>query len=152
MPSHDALYAAGALARACFGKMRMHDAPAAVLLADHHGRAGDELVAGVMDVLGRRLLADPVALGAAMTPDDSHVVGHDAADIERSPVARLHILSVELPKPDPVIASLVGVPVEIEEQRFRRLAPDRIELLPIEASVRVDIVRVQLQNFLPVGL
>jgi hypothetical protein len=87
-----------------------------------------------------------------MTPDDSHVVGHDAADIERRPVARLHVLFVELPQPDPVIASLVRVPVEIEEQRFRRLAPDRIELLPIEAGVGVDIVRMQLQNFLPVGL
>jgi len=51
-----------------------------------------------------------------------------------------------------VIAALVRVAVEIEEQRFRRLAPDRIELLPIEAGVGIDVVRVQLQNFLPVGL
>src|SRR6516164_8468131 len=43
----DASYAAGALARTCFGKMRVHDAPAAGFLAEHHGRAGDELIAAV---------------------------------------------------------------------------------------------------------
>src|SRR5262245_56219674 len=79
--------AAGALARICFGKMRMHDAPAAGFLAEHHGRAGDELIAAVVDVLGRRRRAGPIAFGAAMAPDHRHLAGHDAAEVERRPVA-----------------------------------------------------------------
>src|SRR5262245_62755116 len=94
-------YPAGSLPRTCFGKMRMHDAPAAGFLAEHHGRAGDELVAAVMDVLGRRRRAGPMALGAAMAPDHRHVVGHDAAKVERCPVARLHVLPVEFPQLEP---------------------------------------------------
>src|SRR5271166_6252924 len=126
--------------------MRMHDAPFPILLAEHHGRARDEFLAAVMDALRRRLLAGPVAPGAAMAPDHGHVVGYDPADVEWRPVARLHISSVELPKPEPVVAPFVGVPVEIEEHRFRRLAPDRVELLPIEPRIGIDIVLVQLQK------
>src|SRR5262245_53654544 len=145
-------YAAGALARTRFGKMRVHDAPAADFLAEHHGRAGDELIAAVVDVLGRRRGAGPIAFGAAMAPDHRHVVGHDAAEVERRPVARLHVLPVEFPQPEPMFTSVVGVPVEVEEHRLGRRAPDRLELLPIEAGIGVDVVGVQLQDLLAVAL
>src|SRR5215468_10169009 len=92
--SYNASYAAGALARTRFGKMRVHHAPVAGFLAKHHGRAGDELVAAVVDVLGRRRRAGPMAFGAAMAPDHRHVVGHHPAEVERRPVVRLHVLSV----------------------------------------------------------
>src|SRR6202023_2899025 len=101
--SYNASHAAGALARARFGKVGVHDAPAAGFLAEHHGRAADELVAAVVDILGRRRRARPMAFGAAMTPDHGDVVGHDAAEVERGPVARLHVLSVEFPQPDPML-------------------------------------------------
>src|SRR6516162_4907606 len=150
--SYNASYAAGALARTCFGKMRVHDAPAAGFLAEHHGRAGDELFAAVVDVLGRRRRAGPMAFGAAMAPNHRHVFGHDAAEVERRPVARLHVLSVEFPQPDPMLAPFVGVPIEVEEHRLGRRAPDRLELSPIEAGVGVDVVGVQLQDLLAVAL
>src|SRR5215813_11014660 len=150
--SYNASYAAGALARTRFGKMRVHDAPAAGFLAEHHGRAGDELVAAVVDVLGRRRRAGPIAFGAAMAPNHRHVVGHDAAEVERRPVTRLHVLPVEFPQPEPMLASVVGVPIEVEEHRLGRRAPDRLELLPIEAGVGVDVVGVHLQDLLAVAL
>src|SRR5258707_649369 len=90
---------ARALARAGLREMRVHDAPVARLLAEHHGRAGDELLAAVMDVLRRRRRAGPLALGAAMAPDDRHLVGNDAAAIERRPITRRDVLSVEFPQP-----------------------------------------------------
>src|SRR5262249_5758040 len=99
-------YAAGALAGTRFGKRRVHAAPAAGFLAEHHGRAGDELIAAVVDFLGRRRGAGPIAPGAAMAPDHRHVVGHDAAEVERRPIARLHVLPVEFPQPEPMLASL----------------------------------------------
>src|SRR5262245_61217663 len=74
------------------GELAMHAPPLARFLAEHHGRARDELVAAIVDVPRRRLLAGPAAAGAAMTPDHGHVVGHDAADVERRPIARIHIL------------------------------------------------------------
>src|SRR5215467_415551 len=150
--SYNASYAAGPLARTCFGKMRVHHAPAAGFLAEHHGRAGDELVAAVVDILGWRRRAGPMAFGAAMAPDHGHVVGRHAAEVERCPVARLHVLSVEFPQPDPMLAPFVGLPIEVEEHRLGRRAPDRLELSPIEAGVGVDIVGVQLQDLLAVAL
>src|SRR5262249_59399799 len=118
--------AAGALARTRFGKVRVHDAPAAGVLAEHHGRTGDELVAAIVDILRRRRRASPIAFGAAMAPHHCHVVGYDAAEVERRPVARLHVLSVEFPQAEPMLASLVGVPIEVEEHRLGRRAPDRL--------------------------
>src|SRR5436190_2942076 len=115
--------------------MGMNDAPLAGLLAEHHGGAGDEFVAAVMNILRRRLLAGPVPPGATMAPDHRHVVGHDPTDIEGRPVARIHVPSVVLPKTEPVVTSLVRVPIEIEEQRLRCLAPDRIQLLPVETGI-----------------
>src|SRR5262245_26941738 len=56
--------AAGALARTRFGKMRVHDAPAAGVLAEHHRRAGDELAPAE---------GYPIAFGAAMAPHHRHV-------------------------------------------------------------------------------
>src|SRR6266851_5582855 len=132
--------------------MHMHDPPIAVFLAEYHGRARDELVAAVVDVFRRRLLPGPIAPGAAMAPYHRHVVGHDAADIERRPVARLHVLPVIFPEPEPMLASFVGVAVEVEEPRLRRAAPDRIELLPVEAGVGVEVILVQLEDFLPIAL
>src|SRR3954471_8377851 len=81
------LYAAGTRARARLGKMRVHDAPLAVLLAEHHGGVVVNSAAAEMNILRRRLLAGPVALGATMAPHDRHLVGQDPADIERRPVA-----------------------------------------------------------------
>src|SRR5262249_46216603 len=113
--SSNGSYAARALARTRFGKMRVHDAPATGFLAEYHSPSADELLAPVVDVFGRRRGAGPIAFGAAMAPNHRHVVGHDAAEVERRPVARLHVLSVEFPQPEPMIAPLVGVPIEIEE-------------------------------------
>src|SRR5580704_19732840 len=132
--------------------MRMHDAPFPLLLAEYHGRARDEFLAVVMDALRRRLLAGPMAPGATMTPDHGHLVGCDAAEVERRPVARLHVLPVEFPEPEPVIAPLIGMAVEIEEHRLGRLAPDRIELLAIEAGIGIDVVIVQLEQLLAIAL
>jgi hypothetical protein len=87
-----------------------------------------------------------------MAPDDRQVIGDDAADIERGPVARRHVLPIELPQPKPMVATPVGVTVEIEEQRLGRLAPDRLELLPIETRIRVDIIGVQFQDLFAVAL
>src|SRR5262245_19229739 len=143
-------HATGSRTRTGFGEMCVHHPPIAILLAEHHGRAGDELIARVVDVLRRRLLADPVAAGTAVAPDHGHVVGHHTADVERGPVARLHVLPIELPESEPVVASLVGVAVEVEEPRLRRLAPDRIEHLPIEAGIGVDVIGMQLENLLAV--
>src|SRR4051794_9247463 len=55
-------------ARAGIGgrEMHVHHAPGAVLLADHHGRAGDELRAVVVDIARRRLLAGPYPFGLAV--------------------------------------------------------------------------------------
>src|SRR5262245_30119573 len=147
-----ASHATGSRTRTGFREMRVHHPPITALLAEHHGRARDELVAGVMDVLRRRLVADPVAPGTAVAPHHGHVIGHHAPDVERGPVARLHVLPVELPETEPVVASLVGVAIEVEEQRLRRLAPDRIEHLPIEAGIGVDVVRVNFENSLAVLL
>src|SRR3954466_10614998 len=83
------LDAAGTRARARLGKMRVHHAPLAGLLAEHHGGAGDEFVAAVMDILRRRVVAGPVAPGATMAPPPRHLVGYAPADIERRPVARV---------------------------------------------------------------
>src|SRR6516165_3350613 len=146
------LHPARARCGACRREMRVHHVPLAVFLAEHHGRAGDEFLAVVVDALRRRLLAGPVAPGAAMAPDHGHVAGDDAAEVERRPVARLHVLSVELPEPEPVVASPVGVTVEIEEHRLGRLAPDRIELFPIEAGIGVDVIVVQLEQLLAIAL
>jgi len=132
--------------------MRVHHAPVAVLLAEHHGRAADEFLSAIMDVGGRRLLPRPLPSGAAMAPDHGHVLGDDSSEVERSPIARLHVLAIELPQPKPVIASVVGMAIEVEEHRLRCLAPDAIELLPVEARIGVDILRVQLQQLLAIAL
>ena len=105
-----------------------------------------------MNVLRGRLLASPMPPGAAVTPDHGHGVGDDAAQVEWGPVARLHVLAVELPKLEPMIASLVSVSVEIEEDGLRRLAPHRVELLPVEARIGIDIVRMQFQKLLAITL
>src|SRR5271166_4059871 len=132
--------------------MRMHDAPFPVLLAEHHGRARDEFLAVVIYALRRRLLAGPMAPGAAMAPDHSHAVRYDTAEVERRPAARLHVSPVELPELEPVMAPLIGMAVEIEEHRLRRPAPDRIELLAIEAGIGIDIIIMQLEQLLAVTL
>src|SRR5438477_11384137 len=103
-----------------------------------------------MDIQSRQRRAGPLALGAAMAPDDRHLVGNDAADIERRPITRRDVFSVEFPQPKPMLAALVGVAVEVEEQRLGRLAPDRLELLPIEAGVGVEIVGMQLEDALAI--
>jgi hypothetical protein len=51
-----------------------------------------------------------------------------------------------------MLAPLVGVPIEVEEHRLGRRAPDRLELVPIEAGVRLDVVVVQFQDLLSVAL
>src|SRR5438105_7483964 len=150
-PAHDSVSnSARALARAGLREMRVHDAPFAGFLAKDHGRAGDELLATVMDVLRRRRHAGPFAVGAAMAPDDRHLVGDNAADVERRPIARRHVLSVEFPQPKPMLAAVIGVAVQVEEHRLGRPAPDRLELLPIEAGIGVDVVGVQIEDPLAV--
>ena len=51
-----------------------------------------------------------------------------------------------------MLAAPVGMTVEIEEQRLGRLAPDRLELLPIETEIGVDIIGVQFQDLFAVAL
>src|SRR5207302_3770600 len=109
-------HAARARRGARLGKMHVHDPPIAVLLAEHHRRAGDVLGA-VTPCRGRRLAADPVRSGLAMAPQDREVVGHDPADVERGPVAARDVLFIELPQPGPVLAALIGMTVEVEEHR-----------------------------------
>src|SRR5438094_9699894 len=151
-PAHDSVSnSARALAGARLREMRVHDAPIAAFIAKDHGRAGDELLAPVMDVLWRRRRAGPFALRAAMAPDDCHLVADNTADVERRPIARCHVLSVELPQPKPILAAFIGVAVQVEEHRLGRPAPDRLELLPIEAVNGVDLVGVQLEDPLAVA-
>src|SRR6516165_8147540 len=148
MPSH----APRPRARACLGKMRVYDAPFARFLAKHHGRTADEFIPAIVDVLRRRFLTGPIAPGAAVTPDHRKIVGDQAADIERRPVARRHVLAVELPQPEPMLAAVIGVAIEIEKGGLRRLAPERIELFTIEAQIRVDIGFMQLDELRAITL
>ncbi len=50
-----------------------------------------------------------------------------------------------------MLAAFVGMAVEVEEQRLGRLAPDRLELLPIEAGIGVDVVGMQLEDALAIA-
>src|SRR6185436_16123333 len=92
-------------------EMRVHHPPLAVLLAEHHGRARDELLVAVIDVLGRWLRAGPLPPCVAMAPHHREVAGHHATDVERRPIGRRHVLAVEFPEPRPVVAGVVGVAV-----------------------------------------
>src|ERR1700738_2937251 len=132
--------------------MRVHDVPFVRLLAEHHGRAGDEFIPAIVDVLRRRLRAGPIAPCAAVTPDNGEIGGDNAADVEGRPVARLYVLLVEFPQPKPMLAAVIGVPIEIEEGGFRRLAPERVELFPIEARIRIDIGLMQLDELRAIAL
>ena len=51
-----------------------------------------------------------------------------------------------------MFAAFIGVAVEIEEQRFLRLAPDRLELLQIVSGIGVDVILVQLKYLLAIAL
>ncbi len=121
------------------GEMRVHHAPCAVLLAERHGRARDELGVVVVDVLRRRLLAGPLPPRLAMAPHHRELAGDYAADVERRPVGRQHLLAVELPQPDPVLAAAVSVPVQIEERRLGGRAEQRLQVLPVEPRIDVDV-------------
>jgi hypothetical protein len=46
-----------------------------------------------------------------------------------------------------VLAAAVGVPVEIEEGRFRRRTEQRLQVFPIEARIDVDVVGLELEDF-----
>src|SRR6202162_4760347 len=109
--------------------MHVHDAPIALLLAEHHRRTGDMLGA-VAARPGRRLSADPVGFGMPVTSIDGKSAGNDAADVERRPIAAGHVLLIKLPEPGPVLAALVGVAIEVEEHAFRGAAPDLRQRLP----------------------
>src|SRR5438132_2331355 len=93
-------HATRARRRARLGKMDVHDAPIAVLLAENHRRTGD-VRGAVAPRRGRRLAADPIRSGLAMAPQDREVVGHHPADIERGPIAARDVVLVELPQPGP---------------------------------------------------
>src|SRR5947208_1458270 len=91
-----------------------------------------------------------------MRVHDAPIVGflakdHGRAGVERRPIARRHVLSVEFPQPKPMLAAFIGVAVQVEEHRLGRLAPDRLEFLPIEAGIGVDVVGVQLEDPLAVA-
>src|SRR5205814_4336416 len=106
--------------------------------AEHHRRTRDEFGVVVIDIFWRRLLAGPLPPRLAVAPHDAEIAGHDAADVERRPIGRSDVLAIELPEPNPVVAAVVGVAVEIEVDRVRRRTVDRRETLPIEAGVHVD--------------
>src|SRR5437016_2857767 len=91
-----ASHAAGARRRARLGEMDVHDAPIAVLLAEHHRRAGDVL-GTVAPRRRRRFVADPIGLGMAMAPQNREVVRHDSADVERGPIAARDVVLIKLP-------------------------------------------------------
>src|SRR5262245_52794406 len=96
-------------------EMRMHPAPLPLLLAEHHAGARDELRVVVVEVARRRLRAGPLSAGVTMAPYDGEIAGNDATDIERRPIARLHVLTVELLQLRPVVAAVVGVAIEVEK-------------------------------------
>src|SRR6516164_4890323 len=105
-----------------------------------------------MDVFRWRLATRPFAFGAPMAPEHRHVVGYDATEIERCPVARANVLLVKLPQPYPMIATTIGVAVKIEEHRLGCRAPDRGELPPIETGIGIDVIRVKLEDLLTITL
>ena len=71
--------------------------------------------------------------GSCDGPHHGEFVADHAADVVRRPVARLHVLCVELPQVGPVLATPVGVAVQVEEHGLRGRAPDRLQFLPVEA-------------------
>src|SRR5438093_5249830 len=106
--------------------MGMHHAPLPSLLAEHHAGAREECRVVVVDVARRRLCAGPLPTGVAMAPHHGEIAGDDATDVAWRPIARLHVLTVELPQTRPVCAAVVGVAVEIEKCRLGRRAEDRL--------------------------
>src|ERR1700722_9733497 len=91
-------------------EMRVDDAPIAGFLAEHHGRAGDEILA--VGSRGLRIGADPFGARLAFAPDDGNLAVDDPADVERRPIAARDIVTIILPQPGPVLAALVGMPIE----------------------------------------
>src|SRR5712692_174115 len=145
------LYAAGPRPGIGLREMRVHHAPVAAFLVEDHGRPRDEPVALVVNFARRPILADPVPVRIAVTPDHRHLVRDHPADVERRPVRPLHILLVERPQATPVIAAVVSVAVEIEECGLGQLAPDWIEPLPVEVLVRHDVFVKHLQELFPIA-
>src|SRR5712692_1349056 len=88
-------------------EMRVHHAPVSAFLMEDHGRAREELVALVVNLARRTVLAHPVAVRIAVAPDDRHLVGDHTADVERSPIGSLHVLLVERPQAAPVIGAVI---------------------------------------------
>src|SRR4029434_2940844 len=78
-------------------EMGMHHAPLPLLLTEHHAGARDECRVVVVEVARRRLCAGPLPTGVAMAPHHGEIAGDDATDVEWRPIARLHVLPIELP-------------------------------------------------------
>ena len=74
-----------------------------------------------------------------MAPDHCEVVGHDPADVEWGPIAAGDVLLIELPQPGPLLAALVGMAVQVEEDTLRCAAPEVRQLLPVEPGIDFEI-------------
>src|SRR5215475_14044750 len=131
-------------------EMGMYHAPLPLLLAEHHAGARDECRVVVVEVARRRLLAGPLPTGVAMAPHHGEIAGDDATNVEGRPIARLHVLPVELPQTCPVVAAVVGVAVEIEKGRLGRWAEERLQVLPIKPGIHVEVLLMQRENGLSV--
>ena len=86
-----------------------------------------------------------------MAPDHRHVLSDLAADVERRPVRAFDVLLVERPQPAPMLRPDISVAVEIVERRLRQRAPDRLEAVPVELAVDLDIAVKQVQELFPVA-
>src|SRR5712691_8882342 len=132
-------------------EVRVHHAPVAAFLMEDHGRAREKRVALVVNLARRPVLADPIAVAIPVAPDDRHLVGDHAADVERGPIGALDVLLVERPQPAPVLGAVIGVAVQIIEGGLGKLAPDRLQLLPFDVPIGHDVVVKQLQELFPIA-
>src|SRR5262249_50182110 len=87
-----------------------------------------------------------------MTPDDGEIIRHRAANVIGRPISGLNVLPVELPKPGPVPATVVGMAIEIEVSCFGCRTENCLKVLPIEPRIQVEVLFVEFQYFLTVFL
>src|SRR6516164_4273236 len=89
--------------------------------------------------LWQRVPTDPFRLRMPFTPDDGEIVRYDAAEVEWRPIAAPDVRLIELPQPGPVLAALVSVTVQVEENPLRCAAPDVLQPAPVEAGIGLEI-------------
>jgi hypothetical protein len=120
--------------------MGVDHAPLSIVLAEDHRRAGNELRIVVVYVARRRHFARPLPPGLAMAPDDREIICDCATNVIGRPITGLHVLPVELPKPGPVVATIVGMTIEIEVSCLGLRTENWLEVSPIEARIEVELL------------